>query len=65
MLALWSCKSRFLLVIFRSIFIINQCFFASAAILYQSIFIAATTLIEHKLDDFFRIKAYFAYLGAK
>lgn len=51
MLALWSCLTRFLLVIqlysevflllisaslltqFRSVFIINQCFFACAAIL--------------------------------
>jgi hypothetical protein len=40
-------------------------FFCSAAILYQSIFTIATTLIEHKLHDFFRNELVLSVSAAK
>jgi len=38
------------------LFLFLLLFFCSAGILYQSIFATATTLVEHKLHDFFRTK---------
>jgi len=38
------------------LFLFLLLFFFSAGILYQSIFAIATTLVEHKLHEFFRTK---------
>jgi len=50
------------LIIFIIVFIIVFC---SAGILYQSIFTIATTLVEHKLHEFFRTRLVQQVVAAK